>query len=277
MAKHNKNWSQNKLDGKLKDNRGTGEYEEYKPFLKTQDFSSKGISHRVKGNLINRMYEFFSSTQYNAFLLIEDIALNKKNPIVDIREHFPLWDLHELNIIDETFKNINFSDKISNLDYVFTTTFLLTLTNYSMCYEAISVKYVSDLSKRTVMERLELDRRYWEAKNIKWSVLTNEEIRNNRARLKNIKFYRPAYRLDDFEGVGTTNIDELKAAIIYRISNSEETIIDTLNQIDDQYDLDPGMGLLVFRNILARKEVSINYNREIDLRKKCSDLFKMEV
>lgn len=277
MAKHNKNWSQNKLDGKLKDNRGSGEYEEYKPFLKTQDFSSQGISHRVKGNLINRMYEFFSSTQYNAFLLIEDIALDKKSPIVDIREHYPLWDLHDLDIIDDTFKNIKISDKKSKLDYVFTTTFLLTLANHPTGYEAVSVKYVSDLSKKTVIDRLELERRYWEAKNIKWSIITNEEINKKRACLKNIKFYRPAFRLDDFEGVDTTSIDELKAAMIYRISNSEETILDTLKRIEDQYELAPGLSLILFRNILANKEMSINFAREISLRRSCSDLFKMEV
>ena len=276
MGKSSNIWSQNKLDAKLKSERGIGEFEKYKPYLKTQDFSTRGISHRVRGNLINRMYEFFSSTQYNAFLLIEDRALEKKSAIIDIREHFPLWDLKDLDVVDSSFKNIQLIDKKSKIDFIFTTTFLLTYSNQPSQYEAISVKYASDLIKQSTLERLELERRYWQKIGVNWSLLTNKEIENQRGRLKNIKFYRPAFKLEEFGLTNISELEEMKKALIYKISNSEDSINHTLHHFEIQYEIDSNLSLLLFKNLLARKEIAINYNRDIVMKNPCSDLFKLE-
>jgi hypothetical protein len=58
--------------------------------------------------------------------------------------------------------------------YILTTTFLLTLRNHK--YIARTVKLSSELEKKSVLERLEIERRYWAAKQIDFGIITQKEI-----------------------------------------------------------------------------------------------------
>lgn len=90
--------------------------------------------------------------------------------VIDIREHFPLLDIEQIIKDKDNLHLEKFIDKNSGTSYVFTTTFLITLRDAKGKYSYIarSIKASSELEEKQVIERLEIDRRYWKSKNIDW-------------------------------------------------------------------------------------------------------------
>ncbi|QAS59597.1 TnsA endonuclease N-terminal domain-containing protein [Clostridium septicum] len=107
--------------------------------------------------------------------------------VVDIREHYPLLDLEEILELDDINLDL-FRDKETREVYVITTTFLLTVkeSDGTINYYARSVKSKEELCKRTTMEKLEIERRYWEAKGIHWAIVTEDNVPELKA--KNIEW-----------------------------------------------------------------------------------------
>ncbi|MFQ2394188.1 TnsA endonuclease N-terminal domain-containing protein [Aeromonas dhakensis] len=60
---------------------------------------------------------------------------------------------------------------------------------------ALQAKYSTDLEKPEVIERLELERRYWEEKEISWAIVTEREI--SRTAFANIQWLYPAQAEED--------------------------------------------------------------------------------
>ena len=70
MAKRNNNWDSKKLDRWIKEGRGQGEGENYKPWLTIQDFPSMGRVTRVFGWTTQPNSSFFLRYAIEIFLLI---------------------------------------------------------------------------------------------------------------------------------------------------------------------------------------------------------------
>ena len=166
MAKRSNNWDSNKLDRWIKEGRGQGEGENYKPWLTIQDFPSMGRVTRVFGWTTNRIHHFFSDTQLKYFYL-----LDWEERVIDIREHYPLIDLEVVLKNTSDLKLDKFIDKKTKEPYILTTTFLITLLNPDgqKSFAARSIKYASELSKKTTIEKLEIERRYWKSQGIDWA------------------------------------------------------------------------------------------------------------
>ncbi|VTX55949.1 Transposon Tn7 transposition protein TnsA [Acinetobacter ursingii] len=74
-----------KIQKWIKEGRGQGFGNNYKPWLTIRDVSSEGRSHRVFGHKSQRTYHLLSDLELAAFLLLE------WNPsTTDIREQYPL-------------------------------------------------------------------------------------------------------------------------------------------------------------------------------------------
>ncbi len=182
MAKRSNNWDSNKLDRWIKEGRGQGEGENYKPWLTIQDFPSMGRVTRVFGWTTNRIHHFFSDTQLKYFYL-----LDWEERVIDIREHYPLIDLEVVLKNTSDLKLDKFIDKKTKEPYILTTTFLITLLNPDgqKSFAARSIKYASELSKKTTIEKLEIERRYWTDKGINWVIVTNKDINDTIAKTSN--------------------------------------------------------------------------------------------
>jgi len=106
----------------IKEGRGSGVGENYKPWLNIQDVSSKGRSTRLKGIKTNRQHEFLSDLERNYFYLTE-----YSDFVVDIREQFPLLPLEETIVIADELGLKHPTDPKTNEPVVMTTDFLLTV------------------------------------------------------------------------------------------------------------------------------------------------------
>lgn len=84
MGRYSK-WSEALIERKTKDGCGKGTLGDYKPWLRVQEISSRGVSHRASSLKTDRAYQFLSQIEFDIFL-----ALEWQEDVLDIREQFPL-------------------------------------------------------------------------------------------------------------------------------------------------------------------------------------------
>jgi hypothetical protein len=158
-----------------------------------------------------------------------------------------------------------FTDKKSGTPYVISTSFLITVKDHdgSVRYVARSLKAASELEKRISLERLEIERRYWEARGIDWGIVTNKDIPVTKA--KNIEWIHSARYAYADAGLSEGDLTELGEAFLHRLSQSSESIRKTALEFDKDYGLDPGTGMFLFRHLIAVKRIKVNMDEPIDL------------
>ncbi len=260
MAKRNTSWDTNKLSRWIKEGRGQGEGKEYKPWLTIQDYPSMGRATRIFGWTTQRIHHFFSDSQLKYFYL-----LDWEEKVVDIREHYPLLDLE--TVLEDTadLKLDKFIDKKTKEPYILTTTFLITLLNPDgqKSFAARSIKYASELSKKTTIEKLEIERRYWTAKGINWGIVTNKDI--NDVRAKNIEWIHSAMTSDDCNGLSRDEFDDLLNGLLYRLIDNQQNIREIISRFEKDYSLDAGAGLLLFKHLIAGKRIALDMDKPINL------------
>ena len=260
MAKRSNDWDSNKLNRWIKEGRGQGEGKEYKPWLTVQDFPSMGRVTRVFGWTTQRIHHFFSDTQLKYFYL-----LDWEEKVIDIREHYPLIDLEVvLNDISD-LRLDKFIDRKTKETYILTTTFLITLLNSDgqKSFAARSIKYASELSKKSTIEKLEIERRYWKVQGIDWGIVTNKDINDVRAR--NIEWVHSAMNSDDCNGLSKAEFDDLFDGILYRFIDNKQSIKNIIAGFEKDYSLDVGMGLLLFKRLVAEKRIVLDMDKPINL------------
>ena len=260
MAKRSNDWDSNKLNRWIKEGRGQGEGKEYKPWLTVQDFPSMGRVTRVFGWTTQRIHHFFSDTQLKYFYL-----LDWEEKVIDIREHYPLIDLEVvLNDISD-LRLDKFIDRKTKETYILTTTFLITLLNSDgqKSFAARSIKYASELSKKSTIEKLEIERRYWKVQGIDWGIVTNKDI--NDVRAKNIEWVHSAMTTDGNNGFQKAEFDDLFDGLLYRFINTKQSIKNIIVGFEKDYSLDVGMGLLLFKRLVAEKRIVLDMDKPINL------------
>jgi hypothetical protein len=151
---------------------GTGKY--YKPFWKVSDVPSHGRVHRVYCPLTEREHHFLSDNEYYAFLLqLWD------NSVIDIREQFPLLDRRETLEIAARCGISHPVDRHSGCLLVNTTDLLVTRRTPQGTEEiAYAVKDAEAVADKRTLEKLEIERRYWERREVPWYLLTDREVKS---------------------------------------------------------------------------------------------------
>ncbi len=260
MAKRSNDWDSNKLNRWIKEGRGQGEGKEYKPWLTVQDFPSMGRVTRVFGWTTQRIHHFFSDTQLKYFYL-----LDWEEKVIDIREHYPLIDLEVVLNDTSDLRLDKFIDRKTKETYILTTTFLITLLNSDgqKSFAARSIKYASELSKKSTIEKLEIERRYWKAQGIDWGIVTNKDI--NDVRAKNIEWVHSVMNSDDCNGLTKAEFDDLFDGILYRFIDNKQSIKNIIAGFEKDYSLDVGMGLLLFKRLVAEKRIVLDMDKPINL------------
>lgn len=260
MAKRSNDWDSNKLNRWIKEGRGQGEGKEYKPWLTVQDFPSMGRVTRVFGWTTQRIHHFFSDTQLKYFYL-----LDWEERVIDIREHYPLIDLEVVLKDTSDLRLGKFIDRKTKEPYILTTTFLITLLNFDgkKSFAARSIKYASELSKKSTIEKLEIERRYWKAQGIDWGIVTNKDI--NDVRAKNIEWVHSVMNSDDCNGLSKAEFDDLFDGILYRFIDNKQSVKNIIAGFEKDYSLDVGTGLLLFKRLVAEKRIVLDMDTPINL------------
>lgn len=148
----------------LKNKYGLGAGVDYKPWFRVQDVPSKGLSSKIQGLKINRDHHTLSKQETEFFYLAEF-----SDVVVDVREQFPLLPLDLSVRISKTIDVGHPEVPGTKTKHLMTTDFLLTCSDGKKdWYVAVSVKPEEDLQDENVLEKLEIERLWWELLDIKF-------------------------------------------------------------------------------------------------------------
>lgn len=167
---------------------GQGELSNYKPFLHVRDVPSQGRSAIDRGLKTARSHHYLSDIEY-AYHVLAEYAPN----VTDIREQYALLPWGETQQIAQELGIRHPTYPGTKTPIVVTTDILLTVQNSQYQTIAVSVKMSGDIelvnkeAKRT-LEKLLIEKKYWERRSIPWILCTEKNIPMNRA--YNLDFFR---------------------------------------------------------------------------------------
>src|SRR5215470_9882469 len=159
------------IDSRFMTEHSQGEGANYKPWLCVQDVPSLGRVHRIKGWKHGRVHHLLSDLEARVSFIYEWSL-----QIGDIREQYPLLPLDETLEIAKECGVAHPADIRSRRPMVMTTDFVLTIKkNMATTYQARTLKYTADLIKARTLEKLEIERRYWQARRVDWGIVTEPQ------------------------------------------------------------------------------------------------------
>ncbi len=161
----------------------------YKPFVFVRDVPSIGASNTVKSWATGRNHHYLSRQEFKVHLVAEYCS-----SILDIREQFALLPWDETQSIARQLGIKHPRYPATTTPTVITTDLLLTMKRPDgMELIAVSVKLTKDLEPR-VLEKLLIERLYWNRRGIRWILATEKNIPNVRA--ENLLFFEMALNDD---------------------------------------------------------------------------------
>jgi hypothetical protein len=221
--------------------RGQGAGKHYKPFLTVRDVPSKGRVHRRPALTHGRIVHLLSDLELSAFLLFDwDLS------ITDIREQFPL-DPEKTAKISERLGIPH--PAVSGVTQVMSTDLLLDMmVEGKLTQIAISVKYRQELEDPRVIEKQELERRYWEGLGIQWYLFTENEVPHTL--IQNIKWLMPH--------IHSFDLDKSSQLIVFNIIHEailtypDDRIAVVMKALDETGGQEGGTYLSYLRHLLAQ-------------------------
>lgn len=232
--------------------------------LKVTTFSSKGrVSRLYSEKCKESVVHLQSDNQLRLFMMLEwddDVTKIEVNP--------------ELDYLEESLSNIDnlkldkFRDKESGKLFKLHTNFLVTFKPYRGRDEqtAISVKSLSELERKTVIEKLEIERRYWEAKGIRFAIITEKEI--DKQMVNNILWVREVRNDKSIK-----DKEELAEKLYYFMEGNKDIVINKLlNDFDKKEGVKEGTGIFLFRYLIALKQIIVDMKKSINLDEKINKL-----
>lgn len=251
MAKHRRVWNETVFRQYIRDGRGQGVGAGYTPWLLIQDFASRGMVSRVKGSKTGRVHHLMSNLELSFFFLL-DWADN----VLDIREQYPLLDLRRMIEIAEAAQIRYPYDPQSGFPYVMTSDFYIDTKRGPI---VVTIKPAADLAKPRVREKLEIERRYWDSQNIRWTIVTENEI--DHAKARNIEWLSQASDLAQF---GLTKYEQDLCFAYFRARYCEDTVSQLIRNVEREFCLSPGMGLNIYKHLAYWKRIDFNTDGQVD-------------
>jgi hypothetical protein len=250
------------IEKMLKEGRGQGISSNYKPWIRIQDVPSLGRATRLKGIKTGRQHEFLSDLERNYFYILE-----YSDKVIDIREQFPLLPLEDTILIAKEL-GIEHPKKPGTEEFVvMTTDFLITLDSSNEKAEvARTLKYRDDLLNKRVLEKFEIERRYWEQREVEWSIVTENEI--DKDIVNNISYvhgYSNITDLDCFVNIAEYELKDIIYEFIRRIVDSNKTMRSICNEFDNDMSLEKGSSLSLFKYLVINKIINIDINKKLDI------------
>ncbi|MBL8203477.1 MAG: heteromeric transposase endonuclease subunit TnsA [Blastocatellia bacterium] len=271
MKKSRYAWDEAKYKRFLKkEGRGQGTGQDYRPWLAIYDVSSTGRVHRIKGWKTNRTHHLLSDQERNFFYLLE-----WSDSVIDVREQFPL-DLDETQLIAKDMGIKHPADQSSGFPWVFTTDFLITVRNQNQISQiARTVKPSDFLEKDRIIEKFELERRYWVSRGIDWGIVTEKDL--PQVLVTNIGFIHGDYWLEATSETSAVEMLALVDSFKLRLLNYTGTVHHFTDAFDIDFNLKAGTALRLLKYLIAKKQVTVDMNEKIKFTKSVQSLICQDV
>lgn len=255
MAKHRAKWNCNRYHRLIDQGRGQGTGKDYKPWITIHDLASKGVVSRVQGRTTERVHHLLSKNE-TAFFYVLDAS----DKVIDIREQYPLLPVTETVEIAEMLGYRHPRDVVSKFPYVMTTDFVVTISQGNV---ARSVKLSSELEKARVLEKLEVERVYWDRRGIEWRIVTEKEIDFQKA--ANLEWIYRSWYYPEMLPKGQA-ADEITTFFLELFETTKLPVTEIARITESIFGLEPGLGLTTFQYLLLQKKITtVNLSKPLDL------------
>jgi hypothetical protein len=218
--------------------------------------ASEGRAWRIKGWKTGRDHHLLSNNERNLFYIFDWSRI-----VVDIREQFPL----PLDITREIAHKIGIrypTDHEKN-PVVLTTDFLVTVsTSTGNIDEARTFKPSRQLQSRRVIEKLEIERIYWQRESVDWGIVTEREIPD--ALVKNIAYLHSHYDICDHLSLSQNELSDIAETLTSIVAQGNVPLRVATRICDEQLGLQRGESLTVARHLLATRQWCVNMNIPIE-------------
>lgn len=244
-------FTERKIASRIHDGYGQGSGASYKSWLKVGDFPSLGRCHRIRGAKINRIFHFFSDLEQYFFYFLE-----WQDNIEDIREQFPLFPVSETERIASSMEYKHPQNVGGHNSCVMTTDFLITIKiGKETQLLAFSVKYAKELKNKRVLEKLSIDREYWNRRGVPWQIVTEDSI--NIIKCKNIRDFLAYYEYPLNGILDKENASEPIRRLVEEILIGKGTLSSITAALDSHFELASGSMLSLFRHLAAHKIIPV--------------------
>ena len=252
MSKHRRKWNDTVYRKYIREGRGQGVGVYYTPWLLIQDFPSRGMVSRVKGTKTGRIHHLMSNLETSFFFI-----LDWSEDVLDIREQYPLLNLREAIEIAECAKIRYPYDPQSGFPYVMTSDFFIDAATGPA---VVSIKTSSELDNPRTREKLEIERRYWSRRNIRWKIVTENEINSTKAR--NIEWLSQA---KDLTCCGIP-LEKQESCCMYLEARYSCYVLlnGLLKELESEFSLAPGAGLNIYKHLAYWKRIEFDIGETIN-------------
>lgn len=256
MAKRDRSIRSSVTEQRIAEGRGKGIGASYNPWLHVQDVATDGRAWRIKDWKTGRDHHFLSDHEHNYYLIAY-----WSQKVVDIREQFPL----PLETTLEIAKKIGIphpADRRKN-PVVMTTDFLVTVSTPAGNVDwARTIKPSSQLQKQRVIEKLEIERIYWQTNNISWGIVTEREM--PMVLVKNIEYLYSHYEIADRVSLSQDEIYGIAETLTSLITQNSISLQDATRLCDEKLGLQRGDSLTIARHLLATRQWLVDMNIPIE-------------
>ncbi len=260
MSKRIRTNCSQRIARRLAEGRGQGRGAQYKPWIEIHDLASRGQANRVKSPLHGRTCHLHSQLEADWFY-----ATHALPGLHDLREQYPL-DLKETLAIADQLGIVHPTDPKSHEACVATTDFLLTFRDGPKEFErAVAIKPAVELASERVLEKLEIERVYWSARNVDWQILTDQEL--PRALVKNMRWLFPHLDLPSSGEFTPDLILKIRSVMEPHVAAGSDSLASIATASDDRLGLTPGASLCVARHLIGVGTWRVDLMIEIDPRK----------
>lgn len=239
----------------IKEGRGQGSGADYLSWIHVRDFSSQGKVSRFKSWKSGRTIQCLSSIE-TAFAYL----LEWSDAVVDYYEQFPLLPLEEtLQLAERIGVRIPVDDGEPR---VRTTDFVVDIqADGQLVRQARSIKPSKDLSSRTKVLGLELERQFWSVRGTDWAIVTELEI--PLAMAENIEWVHSARTLDDHEHIAVLPLPDILPVLRGALEAQDQSLAHACLATDRKLGLELGTSLFLFKHQLATKAWHIDMRQPI--------------
>lgn len=258
MASHIK-WTEKKIEQRQREGYGQGSGADYKPWIEVTDFSSKGRSRRVASAKTGRVHHLFSDVEYGLF-----IAAEWSRSVIDIREQYPL-DREMTQTIAQQLKISHPCYPATHVPTVMTVDLLLTkLEHGHKVLVALNAKRDEEAENAHSLEKLEIQRSYFEALNIEHHLIYHSQLPE--LKIRNITWIRDAQlksgelepRPNFYAALCSSMGRELGMGMKLDAVQLGQSLTQYCQSFDERYGVEPGTGLRVAYMLMQERALMVD-------------------
>lgn len=242
-----------------REGRGLGDGVDYRPWLQTRNVKSRGRKHRLRGIIHDRVVHLMSDLERNAFLHFE-----RCDQVRDIKEQFPL-DREATRAIARKMGVPHPCDPVSGCDIVMTTDLLIDFIDSKgrPLVRLISIKPAGELLNRRVLDKQEIERRYWASLGFRWGQLLDTVLRN-RVYFEALRAVRDWYYVDSVAGLNENEWNARRWRVLAALHSSDGGKLgELIGRIERGGGFGPGDVLSTLKHLAARKLIDFDANAGI--------------